>query len=95
MIQQGMIAVKPINKRSFLLLVASAALVAAKGGSKADQDIMAQMNVWKEAMLKRDAATLEKILHPDLTYSHSSGNTETKSRSDSGRDKRTQRHRGD
>lgn len=39
---------------------------------------MAAMNNYKEAMLKRDGAALEKLFHPDLTYSHSSGKLESK-----------------
>jgi hypothetical protein len=36
------------------------------------------MDAWKQATMKKDGAALEKLLHPDLTYSHSSGMTQTK-----------------
>ncbi len=36
------------------------------------------MDTWKQAMLHKDAAALEKLYHADLTYSHSSGKTENK-----------------
>ena len=46
---------------------------------KAEQEVLAAMDAWKQGMLKRDAAALDKIFHPDLTYSHSNGRTESKS----------------
>jgi hypothetical protein len=36
------------------------------------------METWKQAMLKKDGAALEPLLHADLLYSHSDGRTETK-----------------
>ena len=53
-----------------------AALVGASG--KDEHDLLNTMQTWKQAMLHRDAAALDKLYHPDLTYSHSSGKTETK-----------------
>jgi len=44
----------------------------------ADKEVLAAMDAWKQAMLKKDQAALEKIFHPDLTYGHSSGVLETK-----------------
>jgi ketosteroid isomerase-like protein len=41
-------------------------------------DVLAAMESWKQAVLKKDAAALDKLLHPDLTYSHSDGRTQTK-----------------
>lgn len=58
-------------------MLAAASLCAA-AASKADQELMACMETWKQAMLHRDGSTLEKLYHPDLTYSHSSGKTESK-----------------
>jgi ketosteroid isomerase-like protein len=34
---------------------------------------------WRQAMLHKDAATLEKLYHKDLVYTHSSALTENKS----------------
>jgi len=36
------------------------------------------MDAWKHATMKKDGAALEKLLHPDLTYSHSSGHNQDK-----------------
>jgi ketosteroid isomerase-like protein len=36
------------------------------------------MEAWKQATMKKDKAALEKLLHNDLSYSHSSGKNETK-----------------
>lgn len=36
------------------------------------------MEALRSAMLKGDAAGMDKVLHPDLTYEHSSTKTETK-----------------
>jgi len=36
------------------------------------------MDAWKQATMKKDRAALEKLLHPDLSYSHSSAKNETK-----------------
>jgi hypothetical protein len=44
-----------------------------------NKEIAALVDTWKTAMLKGDAAELEKLYHKDLTYEHSSGLTETKS----------------
>ncbi len=45
---------------------------------KADKEVLAAMDAWKQATMKKDGAALDKLLHPDLTYSHSSGMTQTK-----------------
>jgi ketosteroid isomerase-like protein len=46
--------------------------------SSAEKEVLAAMDAWKQAMLKKDKAAFEKLLHPDLTYGHSSGVVETK-----------------
>jgi hypothetical protein len=48
---------------------------AASSGEKA---VLAAMDAWKEAMLKKDRAALEKIFHADLSYAHSSAMVQTK-----------------
>ena len=58
---------------AFLLTVSPA--FAASADEKA---VLAALDAWKEAMLKRDKAALEKIFHPDLSYAHSSAQLETK-----------------
>jgi ketosteroid isomerase-like protein len=44
-------------------------------------EISAVLDTWKHAMLKGDAAALDKLYSKDLTYEHSSGKTETKAES--------------
>jgi ketosteroid isomerase-like protein len=58
------------------ILILAAAMSLAAADPKAE--VMAAMQSWKTAMLKKDAATLDRLLHPDLTYSHSDARTETK-----------------
>jgi ketosteroid isomerase-like protein len=68
--------------RNLVLILSAFAFVmvvqpafAAGGGDKA---VLAALDAWKEAMLKKDKAALEKIFHPDLSYAHSSALVETK-----------------
>ena len=58
---------------AFVLMVQPA--FAAKPGDKA---VLAALDAWKEAMLKKDAAALEKLFHPDLSYAHSSALVQNK-----------------
>jgi ketosteroid isomerase-like protein len=60
---------------TFLLIVMARPAFTASSGEK---EVLAAMEGLKEAMLKKDRAALEKIFHPDLTYSHSSAKVETK-----------------
>ena len=57
-----------------LVLAAAASLSAADPKA----DVLKTMETWKQAILKKDAAALDRLLHPDLLYSHSDGRTETK-----------------
>ena len=66
-----------MNKWIWILLSALT-LPAAVTDSKVDKEVLAAMDAWKQATLKKDRAALEKLLHEDLTYSHSSGNTQSK-----------------
>jgi ketosteroid isomerase-like protein len=58
---------------AFVLVVQPA--FAASPGEKA---VLAAVDAWKEAMLKKDRAALEKLFHADLSYGHSSAVLETK-----------------
>src|SRR6186997_1858374 len=60
------------------LLVAASILPAATMDPKGEKEVMAAMNAWKQATMKKDGAALEKLLHPDLTYSHSNAHNQTK-----------------
>lgn len=48
------------------------------GAGSADKDVMAAVDAWKQAALKGDAATLGKLYHDDLAYTHSNAMTQTK-----------------
>ena len=65
-------------KKWILIALSAAVLSAASIDPKSEKDVMAAMDAWKHATMKKDGAALEKILHPDLTYSHSSGHNQTK-----------------
>jgi ketosteroid isomerase-like protein len=56
------------------LLIASPVLAAAS----AEKDVLSAMEAWRQAMLKKDRAALDKAFHTDLTYGHSSGVVEDK-----------------
>jgi ketosteroid isomerase-like protein len=56
---------------------AAPALPAAKEAAK-EKEVLAALDLWKAAMMKKDRATFEKVFHPDLTFGHSSGLVETK-----------------
>jgi ketosteroid isomerase-like protein len=43
-----------------------------------EKAVLAAVDGWKTAMLKKDGAALEKIFHPDLSYGHSSASIQTK-----------------
>ena len=58
-----------------LILLATAASLSA---ADPKADVLAAMESWKQAMLAKDTAALDRLLHPDLTYSHSNGMTQTK-----------------
>ena len=58
------------------LLVFAAAASLSAADPKAD--VLAAMDSWKQAVLAKDTAALDRLLHPDLTYSHSDGKTQTK-----------------
>ena len=58
---------------------ASAKLTAAGAAdSKAGKDVLAAMDAWKQAMLHKDRAALERLLHKDLIFSHSDAKMQTK-----------------
>ncbi len=58
-----------------LALLLAAALCAAPSPK---QDVLATMEAWRQATQSKDVAALAKLLHPDLTYSHSDGKTQTR-----------------
>jgi uncharacterized protein (TIGR02246 family) len=60
---------------AFAFVLAGRPAVAANPNEKA---VLAALDAWKAAMLKRDPAALEKIFHPDVTYAHSSAAVQSK-----------------
>jgi ketosteroid isomerase-like protein len=61
-----------------ILLCGAMLLTAADTGSKAEKEVLAAMDAWKQATLHKNRAALETLLHEDLTYSHSSAKNESK-----------------
>src|SRR5665647_1820001 len=59
----------------WLLLFAAAVSISA---ADPKADVLSAMESWKQAVLTKDAAALDRLLHPDLTYSHSDAKTQTK-----------------
>ena len=57
-----------------LLLAAATVLPAATPDAKTEKEIMAALNVYKQAIIKikKDATALQKVLSDDLVYTHSS-----------------------
>jgi len=67
-----------------LLIVSSFATSAFADASKDEKDILAVLATWKQAALQADAATLGRIFHPDLTYSHNNAKIENKAQAIAG-----------
>jgi ketosteroid isomerase-like protein len=53
-------------------------LVAASNDPKAEKEILAVMDTYKEAMIHNDTATLDKLLSDDLAFTHSHGEFQDK-----------------
>jgi len=60
------------------MLSSAIALPAANSDSRDEKAVMATLEDMAQATIKRDVATLDKIYHPDLTYSHSSAMLQSK-----------------
>jgi ketosteroid isomerase-like protein len=61
-----------------LPLLSAAVLSAATPDPKAEKEVLAALDAYKQALLKKDAAALTKILSDDLAYTHSSNLHEDK-----------------
>jgi ketosteroid isomerase-like protein len=68
----------PVLAAVLATLAAALAAAPAAMAAPADKEVLAAQDVWKQALMKKDRALFEKILHPDLSYGHSSGAIETK-----------------
>ncbi len=61
------------------LVVSAASMYAAPPSDpKAEKEVMAAMETWRQAMLKKDGAALARLYHEDIRYGHSSGLVEDK-----------------
>ncbi len=69
-----------MTRRYLSLLLFCLTAVTTQTASAADPkaEVLAAMEQWKVAALKGDNAVLGKLLHPDITYSHSNGRTESR-----------------
>jgi hypothetical protein len=61
-----------------MIMSSRAAFPAALNDPKDEKSVMATLDAMAQATIKKDVAALEKIYHPDLTYSHSSAMNQTK-----------------
>ena len=61
-----------------LALCSAALLTAASPDPAAEKEVQAAMDAWLQATVKKDASALDKLLHDDLLYTHSSALVETK-----------------
>jgi ketosteroid isomerase-like protein len=63
--------------KKWIMLILSVGMLA--GAAPDDErDVLAAMETWRHAMMKKDRAALQKVLHENLSYTHSSGLNETK-----------------
>ena len=65
-------------KTVLLGVLLAAALPTALSAAGAEEEVLAALNTWKQATINKDVALLSKVLHPDVTYTHSSGLEQTK-----------------
>ncbi len=61
-----------------LVLSAALANAAPPSDPAAEKEVMAAMQTWRTAMMKKDGAALAKLYHEDLSFGHSSGIVENK-----------------
>lgn len=64
--------------RIVIAVLAASALSAASPDAKTQQEVLAAMETFKNGLIHKDGAALEKVLSPDLTYTHSGGEFQTK-----------------
>ena len=65
-------------KKLVWILLPVLAIAAPASDPKAEKEILAIMDTYKDAMISNNAAVLGKLLHDDLTFVHSAGQLETK-----------------
>src|ERR1700692_4392779 len=60
------------------ILIAVSTLSADSPTGSLQKEVLAAMETYKKGMTQKDGAALEKVLSPDLTYTHSGGQLQTK-----------------
>ena len=65
-------------KKLVWILLSALAIAATPNDPKAEKEILSTMEAYRVAMIKNDAAVLDKLLSDDLTFVHSAGQLETK-----------------
>jgi hypothetical protein len=60
------------------ILFASSVLLADAPAGSVQMEVLATMETYKNGMIHKDGAALNKVLSPDLTYTHSGGQLQTK-----------------
>ena len=61
-----------------LVVSTTAAYAAPPSDPQAEKEVMAAMEAWRQALLKKDGAALARLYHEDIRYGHSSGLVEDK-----------------
>jgi hypothetical protein len=69
---------KPFTQITALLFAMTIASWAAEPSVAVKEGVLKAEEEWKAAVLKGDRSALEKLLTADLSYTHSSGKTQTK-----------------
>ena len=69
---------KRTTQLSIFLVALGTCLIAAEPSASVQKAIENAGKEWTTAVLKADKATLDKLLSPDLSYTHSSAKTQTK-----------------
>lgn len=67
-----------MTKLTLMLFTAAVLSAAPAGSGSAKQEVLAAMDAYKNAMVQKDGAALDRLLAPDLTYVHSTGSFESK-----------------
>src|ERR1043165_8382383 len=62
----------------FVAVLSFVAVVSATAKTPMEEEVTQAINAWRQAMLTHDVAAMNKLLHPDVTYAHSSGITQDK-----------------
>ena len=59
--------------RKIALAVLFSGILSAAQNPAAEKEIMTAMNAFKVALIKKDVAAMDKLIHPELIYTHSDG----------------------